>query len=164
MIFNPSDTFNVDCHVDADFGGLWGSENDQDPISVKSRTGFIITFMNCPLLWISKLQTQIALSTMEAEYIALSHSMRELIAIREILKEIQQHTMAESTLKPEYRTIHKYGLIPQSKVYEDNEACLKFATLPNMSPRNKHVASHYHLFCFKVQNLEIKVLSIEIEN
>ena len=149
MIINPSDAFNVDCHVDADFGGLWGSENDQDPISVKSRTGFIITFMNCPLLWISKIQTQIALSTMEAEYIALSHSMRELIAIREILKEIQQHTMAESTLKPEYRTIHKYGSIPQSKVYEDNDACLKFATLPKMSPRTKNIAISYHFFRFE---------------
>ena len=86
---------------------------------------------------------------MEAEYITLSHSMRELIAIREILKEIQQHTMAESTLKSEYRTVHKYGLIPQSKVYEDNDACLKFATLPKMSPRTKNIAISYHFFRFK---------------
>jgi hypothetical protein len=33
------------------------------------------------------MQTQIALSTMEAEYIALSQAMRDLIPIREILKE-----------------------------------------------------------------------------
>ena len=36
MIIAPSNTCNVDCYVDADFGGLWGSENDQDPISVKA--------------------------------------------------------------------------------------------------------------------------------
>jgi hypothetical protein len=34
------------------------------------------------------MQTQIALSTMETEYIALSQSMRDLIPIREVLKEI----------------------------------------------------------------------------
>ena len=34
------------------------------------------------------MQTQVALSTMEAEYIALSQSMRDLIPIREILKEL----------------------------------------------------------------------------
>ena len=121
-------------------------------------------FMDCPLLWISKLQTQIALSTMESEYIALSHSMRELIAIREILKELHHHTLNKFKFKPEYRIIHKYGSIPQSKVYEDNEACLKFATLPKMSPRTKHIAIPYHFFCSKVDNLEIKILSIGTEN
>ena len=39
-------------------------------------------------MWVSKLQTQIALSTMEAKYIALSQSMQDLIPIREVLKEI----------------------------------------------------------------------------
>ena len=46
-------------------------------------------FMGCLLTWVSKLQTQIALGTIEAEYIALSQLLRELIAIREILREIQ---------------------------------------------------------------------------
>ena len=39
-------------------------------------------------MWAFKMQTQVALSTMEAEYIALSQSMRDLIPIREILKEL----------------------------------------------------------------------------
>ena len=72
MILSPSSTLNVDCYVDADFAGLWKSEDPHDPISVKSRSGHLITFTGCPLLWSSELQTQIALSTMEAEYIALS--------------------------------------------------------------------------------------------
>ena len=49
--------YNVDCFVDDDFVGLWGSENKQDSICVTSRTGFVIMFMGCPLLCISKLQT-----------------------------------------------------------------------------------------------------------
>ncbi|KAL7537222.1 hypothetical protein ACHAXR_009343 [Thalassiosira sp. AJA248-18] len=52
-----------------------------DPSCVKSRTGFIITVARCPVLWVSKLQTETALSTMEAEIIALAHSCRELFSI-----------------------------------------------------------------------------------
>ena len=82
MILHPDDSFKADCYVDADFAGLWGVEHDQDPICVKSRTGYLVTYKNCPLHWASKLQSQIALSTMEAEYIALSQSMRDLIPLR----------------------------------------------------------------------------------
>jgi hypothetical protein len=39
-------------------------------------------------MWASKMQTQVALSNMEAEYVALSQSMRDLIPIREVMKEI----------------------------------------------------------------------------
>ena len=53
-------------YVDADFSGLWNEDISDDPISVKSRTGYIIAFANCPSLWVSKLQTEIALSTTEA--------------------------------------------------------------------------------------------------
>ena len=38
----------IDCYVDADFCGLWGVENPDDPIVSKSRTGFIITLAGCP--------------------------------------------------------------------------------------------------------------------
>jgi hypothetical protein len=39
--------------------------------SVKSITGYVIKFCDVPILWVSKMQTQIGASTMEAEYIAL---------------------------------------------------------------------------------------------
>jgi hypothetical protein len=74
--------------VDADFGGLFSVEEKQDPVSVKSRTGYVITYRGAPLMWVSKMQTQVALSTMEEEHIALSQSMRDLIPIREVLQEI----------------------------------------------------------------------------
>ena len=51
-------------------------------------------FMECPLTWVSKLQTQIALSTMEIEHIALSQSMRIRIALREILREIRTFVLS----------------------------------------------------------------------
>ena len=88
LYLKPSSTYKVDCYVDADFAGLFSSENRALPISVKSRTGYVKFYRDAPLMWVSKLQTQIALSTMESEYIALSQAMRDLIPIREILKEV----------------------------------------------------------------------------
>ena len=50
LLFNPSKKILVDCYADADFAGLRGHENLQDPFFHKSRTGFVVTFANCPLL------------------------------------------------------------------------------------------------------------------
>jgi hypothetical protein len=99
---------------------------------------------------------------MESEYIALSQSMRDLIAIREVLKEIQKNVLSE-TQELVYRTHSKAFeevSIPQSTVHEDNEACLKFANMPKMSPRTKHIGIPYHFFRSKVANLEIQVVAI----
>jgi hypothetical protein len=168
MYLCPSGSLQVDCYVDADFAGLWKVEDEQDPVSVKSRSGHLIMFMGCPLLWQSKLQTQIALSTMEAEYIALSNSMRELIAVREILKQIVEKVFQNQSVNfndASFKTIAKtFGNIPQSIVHEDNEACLKFSNMPKMSPRTKHIAIPYHFFRSKVEQLEIKVVGINTEN
>ena len=59
------DIFKVDVYPDADFAGIHGNERHDDPECAKSCTGFIITFADFPVLWIFKLQTEIALSTME---------------------------------------------------------------------------------------------------
>ena len=123
--------------------------------------------MGCPIHWLSKLQTQIALSTMEAEYIALSQAMRELIGLRAILKEIYTTVLTDPKdyASLSFNTISKsFGTIPDSTVYEDNEACLKFATAPKMSPRTKHIAIPYHFFRSKVASGEIKILRVNTNN
>jgi hypothetical protein len=99
-IFRPDNSMKVDCYVDADFAGIWKAENNQDPICAKSRTGYVIKFCNIPVLWVSKIQTQISLSTIKAEYISLSQSMRYLIPIREALKEILGIVMERSVVTP----------------------------------------------------------------
>ena len=76
----------VDCYADADFAGLWGHEDPQDPICARSRTGFVVTFANCTLLWVSKLQTYIALSTLHSEYVALSHYVIALLPLKSLIK------------------------------------------------------------------------------
>ena len=47
----------LDCYVDSNFAGNYNSYPDQDPGSTKSRTGYVILFKGCPILWVSKMQT-----------------------------------------------------------------------------------------------------------
>ena len=68
----------LDLFVDDDFFRLYTTEDKTDPISVKSQTWIMINFGGVPILWSSKLQSEISLSTLEAEYITLSQGMREL--------------------------------------------------------------------------------------
>ena len=51
LVFNPSKKLVVNCYADADFARLWKQEDPQDPIFARSRTGCVVTFSNCPLLW-----------------------------------------------------------------------------------------------------------------
>ena len=69
-IIKPDTSLKLNCFVDADFAGLWNYEDQQDYSSVKSHTGFVITLGGTPVVWASRLQSEIALHTMEAEYIA----------------------------------------------------------------------------------------------
>jgi hypothetical protein len=88
LIIRPTKDLTVDCYVDADFAGVFNLEDAEDPRSVRSRTAYMLTLGDVPILWKSKLQPQIALSTMEAEYIALLTSMQSLLPVKQILKKI----------------------------------------------------------------------------
>ena len=138
MIFSPSDSLKMDCYVDADFAGLYGYEDDQDPHCVKSRTGFVIFVGGCPILWSSKLQSEIACSTMEAEYIACSTACRDLLPLMDLVKEVAG---AVDLPVNEVTDLH-------STIWEDNVGALTLAhlELPRMTPRSKHIATKYHWF------------------
>lgn len=134
--FKPEEDLKLDCYVDADFAGLYGVEDSQDPVCVKSRTGYCLTLGGCPLIWVSKLQTEVALSTTEAEYIALSQSMRDLIPMRRLLREAGKGLGLDFS-KP---------AVLHSTVFEDNNGALSLALTPKMTPRTKHIAVKYHHF------------------
>jgi hypothetical protein len=42
----------------------------------------------CPVVWVSKLQTETALSTMEAEIIALAHCCRERFPVMDFVTDL----------------------------------------------------------------------------
>ena len=153
LIFRPSAEFAIDCFVDADFAGLWGYENPIDPSVAKSRTGFVICISNCPVIWASKLQTSIALSTMEAEYNALSSSMREMIPFRTVVLCVSRAMgIAEDVLTTFRSTVH-----------EDNAGCLTLANMEpgRVTPRSKHYAVRTHWFRSHLIPSRIEVTKID---
>jgi hypothetical protein len=72
----------LECYCDADFSGNWKKEfAPVNPITAKSRRGWIIFYAGCSVSWASKLQSQHALFTTEAKYLAMSQALRDVIPI-----------------------------------------------------------------------------------
>ena len=149
--FDVGNDLTLNCYADADFAGLWGVEDSEDSICVKSRTGYLITIGNCPLLWVSKLQTEVALSTLEAEYIALSQSMRDLLPMRRLVQDVSNVLGIKGDLKTK----------STSTAFEDNQGAIGLANSPKLSPRTKHIAVKYHFFRENIAKGEISIEKID---
>jgi hypothetical protein len=62
--FKPDEKKGFECYCDVDFTGNWNKDFAQvDPSTAKSRSGWDIFYAKCPIIWVSKLQSQVALST-----------------------------------------------------------------------------------------------------
>jgi hypothetical protein len=138
LILKPTGILDIDCYVDADFAGLWPHEDKHDPTCMKSRTGFVICISNCPVIWSSKLQTDIATSTMEAEYNGLSLCMRDLLPFKRLFLAVAHGIGLVDDILTKFRTT----------VWEDNNGALTLANMEpgRMTPRSKHYAVKYHWF------------------
>lgn len=78
IYFNKS--FEV--YADADFcGNISANTAHVDSATAKSRSGYAVTLHGAPVIWHSKLISQICLSTTEAEYCCSSQSLRDTIQI-----------------------------------------------------------------------------------
>jgi hypothetical protein len=150
LIINPSgNTFT--CYVDASHAGDWKQEAAiDDPTTARSRTGYVISYAQCPIVWGSKLQTEIALSTMEAEYIALSTSAREVIPLLSLAQEAATFGVINKVETP----------IIRCKIFEDKEGAVEMANVPKMRPRTKHLNIKYHFFRQYVEKGILQVLHI----
>ena len=151
LIINPNKECQLKCFVDADFAGLWKVEDPEDKKSATSRTGFVLTYAGIPITWCSKLQSLIALSTTEAEYMALSQSMRELLPTQELLRDLSRAFQLGPHNDPKFA----------STVFEDNNSALELAKCPKMRPRTKHIAVKYHFFREHIQNGNINIEPID---
>ena len=151
IIVRPTGDLSIDCYVDADFAGLHGRDPDYSPTSAKSRTGYIITLGGCPILWKSQLQTEISLSTLEAEYSALSASMRVLLPLRSMLTEVATGLQ----LPPQFISTIK------CRVFEDNNGALLLATKQRITNRTKYFLVKWHFFWSHVNNGEVVVSKID---
>ena len=64
LIIHSKSHWHFDCWVDANFAGSWQHPDAHvDPMTSKSRSGWIIRFAGAPITWASKMQTKTALST-----------------------------------------------------------------------------------------------------
>ena len=88
FVFTSSRSNGIKCYANADFSGAWCREDAYQVGSVLPRTGYIIKFANCPIVWVIKMLTEIALSTTETGYISLIQSMRDLIPLINIMLEV----------------------------------------------------------------------------
>jgi hypothetical protein len=144
LVFKPEQAKNrkLECYVDADFAGTFRKDHSDDPSSVYSRSGFIIKYAGCPLMWQSKMQTEIALSTTESEYIAMAQAMRSLLPVIALFKELQEYGFPVEFSTPNVRCT----------VFEDNAGCIELARAPKLRPRTKHIAIKYHFFRSQIRS------------
>ena len=150
IILKPNPEDGIKCYVDADFAGGYCDQTRDEPVSVFSRTGYVLFYFGCPVLWVSKLQSEISLSTVEAEYIALSQSMRDIIPFVDQINEMDE-IFGKLSPKP---TIH-------CTLFEDNNGALELATAPRYRPRTKHIAVKYHHFREHVQSGKVSIKPID---
>jgi hypothetical protein len=172
MIMRPNGEHRLTTHVDADFCGLFSRDTAHLREASVSRTGYIIEYAGCPIIWLSKLQTEIALSTCEAEYIALSMSMRSLLPMRTLLRELSSTftpqtphpTLTRRVGRARSNVITKQL---QSYVYEDNQGALEIANQDaKYRPRTKHIAIKWHHFRDQVRSgaVTVKKIGTAVQN
>ncbi len=99
---------------------------------MKSTTGYILFIGNGPILWQSKLQPIVALSSTEAEYIALSSTAQETNWIKSLLRE------------------WGYKMTIPTTLYCDNQGAIQLTINKTQRKRTRHVEIKYH----HVRNLE----------
>jgi hypothetical protein len=83
-----------------------------------------------------QLQSQIALSTTKAEYIAMSQALRDIILVMNLLQKMREQNFKVIFIEP-----YVY-----CKVFEDNAGALELTRLPKLRPRTKHINVCYHHF------------------
>jgi hypothetical protein len=91
--FTPDPDKGFKCYCDANFSGLWKKQFARcDPSTSKSRSGWVVFYAGCPIIWASCLQTQtqVALSTTEAEYITMSQSLKDVLPIMFLIQEMKE--------------------------------------------------------------------------
>jgi hypothetical protein len=105
-------------------------------------------------MWKSKLQIEIALSTMEAKYVALSSSCRDIFSLIDITKELS------STFDLQVNAnMH-------IEIHEDNVGALALEKLEphQMTLRSKHYAMKYHCFREHIGPRNIELVKISSED
>jgi hypothetical protein len=115
-------------YCDSDLGGDLGVR--------KSTSGYAFLLGGACVSWSSRLQSVVAQSTMEAEYIAASMATKEALWLRNLLSD--------------------FGMVVSPvDILCDNQSAIAVATNPIMSQRAKHIDLQYHFLRDRIVRKEI---------
>ena len=92
----------------------------------KSTSGYLFQIGGCAVSWRSKKQTCVALSTAEAEYMALASAAQEAVWMRQLTTELGNGQKGATT------------------IFEDNQSAIRMAKNPQFHGRSKHIGIKYH--------------------
>ena len=116
-------------YTDADWGG---NDNNRRSIS-----GYCFLLGEGAVSWSSKKQTSVALSSTEAEYMALTQATKEAMWLKRFLGELNLHKGEALTIKV------------------DNQSCIALAKNPEFHARTKHIDIQCHFIREKVEEGEV---------
>jgi hypothetical protein len=137
------------CYTDSD----WGGDRDKR----RSTGGFVLTLCGGAVSWKTRKQDVVALSTTEAEYIALTEASKEVIWMRRLLHEIETRDIESSST--DIRQSHDESTnqwentedseltplpMPATTIFVDNQGAMKLADNPQFHNRTKHIDIRYH--------------------
>ena len=118
LLYSKSGNVEMRAYSDADWAG------DQD--DRHSTSGFVCQLSGGAISWSSKKQATVALSTTEAEYIALCATAQEVVWLRRLLSELGVQ------------------MFNPTEVMEDNQGAIAMGRNPVNHNRTKHIDIRYH--------------------
>ena len=121
----------------------WQDASFADGPGRKSRTGFVVVLCGAAVTWGSRLQPTVALSTVEAEYMALAAAVQEVMFVLQLLRSIRVTVSGPVT------------------VYEDNRGCISLATNAMTTGKTKHIDVKFHFVRELVREKKISVVWCE---
>ncbi|XP_047949664.1 secreted RxLR effector protein 161-like [Salvia hispanica] len=108
----------------------------------RSQSGYVFTLYGAAVSWKSSLQSVVALSTTEAEFMALTAAVKESYWLRGILKD--------------------FGVVQESvAVGCDNNSALCVSKHQVYHERSKHIDVHLHFIREKIDEGEVKVFKVD---
>jgi hypothetical protein len=117
-----------------------------NPDTRKSTTGVYVCVNGRAVLWYSKQQPVVATSTTEAEYIALSQGTKEALWLRKLQGDLQDEPRGAT------------------RIYEDNQACIRLAANPEAHARTKHIDIRFHMIRDYVEQGAVEVVYVDTNN
>lgn len=125
-------------YCDADWAG--------DIDSRRSMTGYIFKFQGGPITWGTKKQATVALSTAEAEYMALSMATQDAMWLRSLNKEFKMEKLTPTT------------------IFCDNKSAIDLAHTTIHHSRSKHIDIRHHYVREKIASGDIELQYIDTGN